>query len=515
MRPIKNAFSRVATIKAALLMTGSTYVVVFLGLLVNSITARALGPETYGHYAYVVWITGMIVMIANNGLNTTGIRFISECIGRKKRPAARAVHGWLLRAQWLCLMAVTIGFLLALPLTLPVGWREHVSVFGTVVVVGVAAKTLYLFWISVGKGYGQYAIEAFSSTAGSLANALCILILFALGAPLVAYLVIFAVMSVTYALIAWWMLRSRRILSSKRPVDHELSLRVTNHLGWTVILALAAAFGNKASETYLLSAYVGPAELGFFTIAAGLARGGVELLSSGVNAVLMPLMGHAYGSGGTERVNAILADSIRFFMFAGLLLAGVGFMCADSIILLMYGAQYQPAVIVFRVMVVVAGLTLSQGAFGALLSTTDNQRIRAVVAVVSVALSVVLAVLLVPRYGLNGAMAATALSSSVIFILLGGGIVRSFAVPLDWRLLGKLMLAAAVAAVSAAGFLWVSPNVMLHLIGGVVYAVLFIVGTFLLRAWTESDMNHLMPLASRYPRTFGRLVPALSLRMRR
>ncbi|MEQ1686701.1 MAG: oligosaccharide flippase family protein [Burkholderiaceae bacterium] len=515
MRPIKNAFSRVATINAALLMTGSTYVVVFLGLLVNSITARALGPDSYGHYAYIVWIAGLIAMIANNGLNTTGIRFISECIGRKKRPAARSVHGWLLRAQWLCLLVATIGFLLALPLTLPVGWREHINVFGIVVVTSAAAKTLYLFYISVGKGYGQYAIEAFSSISGSLANALCILVLFFLGAPLVAYLGIFAVMSVTYTLIAWGMLRRRHILPSSRPVDHELSLRVKNHLGWTVILALAAAFGNKASETYLLSAYVGPAELGFFTIAAGLARGGVELLSSGVNAVLMPLMGHAFGSGGTERVNAILADSVRFFTFAGLLLAGVGFMCADFVILLMYGAQYQPAVIVFRVMVVVAGLTLSQGAFGALLSTTDNQRIRAVAAVVSVALSVVLAVLLVPRYGLNGAMVATALSSLSIFLLLGGGIVKSFAVPIEWRLLGKLMLAAAVAAFIAAGFLWVSPNVVVHLFGGVVYSVLFIVGTFLLRAWTESDMNHLKPLAARYPRIFGRLVPALSRRMRR
>ena len=76
-------------------------------------------------------------------------------------------------------------------------------------------------------------------------------------------------------------------------------------------------------------ASVGPAEVGFFAIGAALTRGGVELLASGVNSVLMPLMAHGYGQGGTTRVHAILSDSLRLYGFAGLLLAGVGFMWAD------------------------------------------------------------------------------------------------------------------------------------------------------------------------------------------
>jgi O-antigen/teichoic acid export membrane protein len=311
------------------------------------------------------------------------------------------------------------------------------------------------------------------------------------------------------------MLRTRRIKPSGRGLEETLAPRLKNHLLWTVLLTIAAAFGNKASETYLLSTFVGPAEVGFFAIAASLTRGGVELLSAGLNTVLMPLMGHGFGAGGTARVNAILSDAVRYFSFAGLLLAGVGFMWADVAIALMYGAQYQAATPVFRVMAVVAGITLSQGAFGALLSTTDNQRIRAYVAVLSVGLSIIAAVLLVPRFGLDGAVVAHAVSSAVIFLLIGVGIVKVFSVSLPWRELARLCLAAVIASAVAAGCFWIDAGLVMQFVGGLLYALVFIASTFAFKAWKEEDVAQLMPLADRFPKLLGRVLPALSNWMRR
>jgi len=506
---MSNPFSRLATAKAALLMTGSTYVSFFFGLIVSAIIARAVGPEDFGRYAYIVWISGLLVQVANNGLNTTGIRFVSESLGRNSKRAARAVHGWLLRWQVICLIAVTVGFLVTIPLTMPSSWRANVAVFAGVVLASAIAKTFFLFNVSIAKGYGQYAVEAYANMTVSAANLVCVLALFFIKAPLLAYLALFGATSAAYALIAWRMLRTRRIKPSARGLGDALAPRLKSHLMWTVLLTVAAAFGNKSAETYLLSTYIGPAEVGFFTIAAALTRGGVELLSAGLNSVLMPLMGHGYGAGGTERVNAILSNAVRFFSFAGLLLAGVGFMWADVAISLMYGAQYQAAVPAFQVMSLVAGLTLSQGAFGALLSTTDHQRIRAYVALMSVVLSIVVAVLLVPTYGLDGAVLAHAGSSVVIFLLIGVGIVRVFKVSLPWRELSRLLLAATAAAAVAAACYWAGGGLWTQFIGGLLYAIVFIAGSVGFRAWRADDIEQLMPLAERFPRALGRVLPAL------
>ncbi|MEO5883677.1 MAG: polysaccharide biosynthesis C-terminal domain-containing protein [Caldimonas sp.] len=510
-----NPFGTLATARAALLLSGSTYVSFFFGLIVSAIIARAVGPEDFGRYAYVVWITGVLASIANNGLNTTGIRFVSESLGRDSEEGAKSVHGWLRRRQYWCLAATALSFLAAIPWIVPADWNRPVAVFGFVVLISMIAKALYLFDISIAKGYGQYSVEAFSTIAVSAGNLVCVVVLFGLRASLSAYLTLFTVAGAAYAALAWRMLRMRRLTPTPQGLDPSVAPRLKNHLLWTVMLTVAAAIGNKSTETYLLSVYAGPAQVGFFAIAATLTRGSVELMSSGLNGVLMPLMGHAFGAGQTARVNSILVNAVRYFYFAGLLLAGLGFLWADPFISLAYGAQYGPATQAFQIMALVAGLTLSQGAFGALLSTTDHQRIRALFALLSVVLSIGAAVLLVPRYGLAGAVIAHCSSSTLIFVLISAGIVHAFSVSLPWRELARLTLAAAVAAAATAGFLWSGKDLLHQFVGGVLYAVLFIVASFLFRAWKETDLSVLAPLASRYPELLGRLLPAMALWLRR
>jgi O-antigen/teichoic acid export membrane protein len=154
-------------------------------------------------------------------------------------------------------------------------------------------------------------------------------------------------------------------------------------------------------------------------------------------------------------------------------------------------------------------MTLSQSAFGALLSTTDKQHVRAGVAITSVLVSAAMAILLVPRFGLNGAVIAHAVSSSVIYIAICVGMVKAFSVTLPLRELSRLFLAAAVAAVPSGALLWLGSSVFLQFFAGVAFVVFYLVGTLVFRAWRPDDIARLNPLARRYPRTLGRVLPAL------
>ena len=71
-------FGRGAAIRAALQMTGSTYVIYATGLLVSALIARSVGPADFGRYSYLVWLAGVLIMVGNNGLTTSAIRFVSE-----------------------------------------------------------------------------------------------------------------------------------------------------------------------------------------------------------------------------------------------------------------------------------------------------------------------------------------------------------------------------------------------------------------------------------------------------
>lgn len=502
-------FGKSATAKAALLVTGSTYVSFFFGLLVSAVIARGIGPADFGRYSYIIWISSILVLVANNGLTTTGLRYISESLGQGTTDVASDIHGWLLKRQHICVLISTTGFLLTIPLTLPSDWGMPFAVLVGVIIVSLIAKAYYIFEISAAKGYGQFAVEATSTTLMSGLNLLIVLGMFFLHAPAIAYLVLFAVVNIGYYLIAHRMLKARRITATRNDLDAELRPRIRSHLHWTILLTLAAAFGNKASETYLLGTTVGPAEVGFFAIAAALTRGGVELLAAGLNTVLMPLMAHGYGQGGSARVHAILATAVRLFGFGGFLLAGIGFLWADVAVALIYGDRYREAASVFRVMILVAGLTLSHGAFGALLSTTDNQRIRAGVAIGSVVISAAAAFLLVPRYGLNGAVISHAMSSVIIFFAVSIGIVKVFGVALPWRELGRLLCAASCAAGMSGALLLISNGLGMQFAAGIVFLVVYVSTTLIFGAWRQSDLVQLRPLGRRYPRVFGRVLARL------
>lgn len=508
-------FGRGAALKAALLMTGSTYVTYALGLIISALIARNIGPAEYGQYAYLVWLSGVLVIVSNNGLTSSGIRFVSECVGRDDIDAARKVHGWLRVRQFFSLAAVCVLFVVALPFFKPAGWEGQITLLVAVVLVSAIAKTFYLFDTSIGKGYGRFDIEALSTVTMSIVNIIAVVVLVVMKAPVMAYLALFACVSVGYGVIAAVMLARGEIMPRREAMEPELLRRLRPHVFWTVILLVVGLLSNKTVETFLLNALVGSAEVGFFSIAAALTRGGVDLLSSGLTTVLMPMMGHAFGVGGAERVKAILSDSVRYFHFLGFLLAGVGVLWADAAISIMYGAQYAPVVNVFRVMVLIGGLTLAEGAFGALLSTTDNQKLRAWFAFFSAVVTSVFAVALVPKYGLAGAVIAHAVSRMLVFAAAMISISRAMSLQLPLRELGLLLLSAGIAAAVSGAVFFASPNMWVHLLAGIVYAVVFVAATVLLRAWKGKDALQLLAVMERFPRAYAALCPHVQAWARR
>lgn len=492
-----------SAIGAALLVTGSTYIAFMLGLLASALAARALGPHDFGRYAYVVWLSGVLVVVANNGLTTTAIRFISELRGAGRSDDVSAIHGWLWRRQAACSAGTIVLLTACLSFLKPSDWTESLAIFAIVVAVSVFAKSMYLFDVSAAKGHRQFGVEATSSVLLSVLNTLAVLALFLLHLGLLSYLAVFAAISVGYAIAGRVLLRKRGIASSTGPIDAELRQRVGQHLFWTVVLCLIAAFGNRAAETYLLNRLWSAADVGFFAIAVAICRGGAEILSSGLTSVLMPLMAQGYGEAGVDRVKSILAASVRYFSFAGLILAGVGTLWADSLVTLIYGNQYAAAVPVFQVMVIATGLTLSQGAFGAVLSTTDNQRLRAAAAGILVTLAAALALLLVPAYGLRGATASVALGAVITLAVVAVMVTRTVGATLPWRELGRLLAAAAVAAVVAGSGAYVVPHPLAHFAFGVGYVLLLMAASVRFGAWTADDFRMMLEFARRRPRQLG------------
>lgn len=494
------SFTGASAIRAAMMVMGSTYVTYALGLVTSVLVARSLGPDDFGRYSYVVWLAGLLIAFGNNGLTTTAIRFVSESLGRASVESANDIHGWLRRRQYLCLLLVSAVFVCAIPFFLPAGWEGHLGFFVAVVLVASVAKALFLFDVSIAKGHGSFSIEAKSTVVISFLNIIAVGIMFLLDAPLEAYLVLFATVGAGYALLSRYMLWKGGFRPSSHAPEPALKQRVGRHLAWTVVLTLTYAISNKSIETWMLNALVGSAAVGYFAIAGSLTKGGIDLLSSGLAAVVMPAMSHAFGAGGTDRANAIMASSLRYFQFLGLLLAGGGVAVAEFAVWLMYGGDYQPVVPVLRIMILVGGLMLVEGAFNALLSTTDNQRLRVMFTVISVGVAALFAIALIPKHGLMGAVVAHAASRIIVSVALTGFVMRVLHLKLPWRELGLQYLSGIIAALPALALMMSTERRWIGLVAAVVYGLVFVSSTVLLKAWRAGDVLHVVDFLERYPR---------------
>jgi O-antigen/teichoic acid export membrane protein len=496
-------FDRRSVLRSVLMVTGSTYVTYIVGLVTSTLIARSLGPADFGRYSYLVWLSGVLIMLSTNGLTTSGMRFISESIGRGNEAAARDINGWLLRRHYISLVLVAAGFTLLMQWLEPAGWEDNIWTFAGIALLSSAAKADYLFCSSIAKGYGIFSVEASTTNLMSVASLVGVIALASTRQPLDAYLVLFVALSIGHSVLTRYFVRRREIAPTFNPVDADLAVRMRRHYHWTIALALVAAFSNKSIETFLLNRWTGPEAVGFFAIAATLTRGGIDLLSSGLNSVLMPMMAHAFGGGGLGQANVILGNAVRYFLFLGLLLAGAGALCAEPVVTVMYGAKYEPAILVLQVMLVVGGLTIVDSAFGAVLSITDNQNVRVGAATVYIVVTAIAAILLVPKYGLLGAVAAHAMSRTIGCVMVAAIVVRTLKVRLPFAAILRLFLSALLGAIAAGGVLLIDRGILAQTIAAVVFASVYLVATLPLGAWHESDLRTMSSIAARVPMLRG------------
>ncbi|HTP38050.1 MAG TPA: oligosaccharide flippase family protein [Steroidobacteraceae bacterium] len=510
-----SSIGRIAALQAAFFVTASTYVAYGISIVVGAIVARSLGPTDYGEYAYVVFLTGLLVSLANHGLNTSGIRFVSECLGRNRPDQAARVHKWLSVRQVLSIIVV-LGAFAVWAIWLPVKqWRMELTLFVGVIVVCVYTKARYIFDVSIGKGHGNFRIEPYTTTYSSILSGAAALVLAWRHAPVDSFIYLFVLTSVGIYLCGSWMMRRAGIKPESGAPDADVLKDLRAHLFWTAVLAISIVLGTRSIETYLLASKFGPEQVAYYTIAGGLMRGSADLLTVGLGAVLLPAMARAFGAGGVERVRPIFSDSLRYLTFLGLLLAGGGALWADPVVRLIYGTKYLAAIPVLQAMLICMGVSLSEATTGTLLTTTGRQRARAWIVVGNLVLAATLAFWLVPRYGLVGATLSYVIGRVTYSIVVGIHALYSTGTRLPGARLLRLLVSAGLGLAVAWGIVRLLPGTAGWLISGVAYGLVITLASVLLRAWTPHDVDLAIQVGGRAPGVLARVLPLLQLWRRR
>lgn len=372
--------------------------------------ARTFGPTGVGGFSTALTTATMAMTLALMGLDFILIRAVAVLKTEGRTGSARTVIRDVMR------VSLTVGAIIALVLVLVRDWLA-VHVLGS---AQFAPYILILSLIIPGmvfsrlassalRGVGQIgSSQSVDGPIGTSVAALGLLVAIAFGAAHSALLppILYVAGWLVADFYAGWALS--RTMRNWQPAEaHDEKLMTSG------LFILAANFSNLFIDwfpTVILAATQGPAAAGIFRIGYQIAVT-LRLLATTSEAVLQPVFAASYRQGDLARIARIARRTILALGLASLPIV-VAVFVAPHWIMSLFGKDFVAGATAMQVLVCGQVMGLVMGAPGAIIVMARREALGVIFTLAGAILSAVLALWLIPTYGVLGA----AIAASVPFV---------------------------------------------------------------------------------------------------
>lgn len=380
-----------------------------IGLLIDVFISRSLGADGKGQYfQFVTTLTGLCAVFG------FGLQNANLLLGAKHTLS----HPKLIRLSMLAALASTAVAVLVLLTGYNTDWIEYLLPnrrfnTGTVLLFAVLPFVfLNYFFIGIVLAKQDVIFNNYVSLAslGTVCAALAVFFLTGTLTPLVA------VGSYTVSLLI-----SLGMIGYRYRADIRLSLRASLSaddarilLGQTgiIYLAIMIHFLNLRIDAYMIRYYLDDASLGIYATAIRMAES-VWLVSDSVGASLLPTV--AAGNPNAVRASAKLAVIV---LLTSIALAVAVFLIGKYALVLLYSDRFAAAALplVWLLPGVIAFSAVR--VLSAYLTGAGHLRLHTLLIFITFLFTVTLDLLLVPKYGILGAAAASSLTYTLYLCLM-------------------------------------------------------------------------------------------------
>lgn len=463
-------------LSSSLINTAAGLLSLVAGLGSSVLVARLLGVEGAGIVAYALWIMTLATLVFGLGIPNTILRFIARTDGgtdtggglvnvltqRFAFSTGVALLGLAGYAGWLFLQGRSGDALL---------WIAIAVLF-----LSYAYSTMSL---AAAEGLGRFRESTFYSAVGSLIQPFAVLIGGLLLGPAGAIL--------GHALRHAPQALSLRRYATKAPVTPSLvtpPMRRYARNNW-LSGGLAEALSSRI-ELALIGLFFTLSDVGFYSI--GLTMSGMVIqVALFLVATLVPYLGHHHDRGDSEALARVFNRSLLGItvVLAPISLGGAA--VAPVLIPFLFGAEFEPAISVSVVLLVFCLPQALEYVPARLLLATERSSEALRLSIIRGLVSLILLMLVVPRYGGEGAAWAKGIVSIGTMVFYAIFCHRCLGVAFRFGRLSRVIAAAALCAVSAWVCIVWMPGVGGMLLGVSVGALVYGVGLLALNAIPAED----------------------------
>ena len=192
-------------------------------------------------------------------------------------------------------------------------------------------------------------------------------------------------------------------------------------IGWLLgafpfVLIAGISIINQRTDRLMLGAIQDMHSVGLYSVAAQMAMI-VNFTLIGLNQAIAPLVAERYDSNRSQELEKTLIRATNLATIGSLAIVAA-LVALGPIILAVFGPEFSASYLPMIILAVGQLLNVASGPVGTILSMSRQERFVGIGMSVSVICNILLNYLLIPRYGINGAAIATAVSVGIWNLLM-------------------------------------------------------------------------------------------------
>jgi O-antigen/teichoic acid export membrane protein len=428
------------------------------GIVTVPIVTRLFAPEIMGTYILVLANVTALGSAFLSGFGAALLRYMPEH-ERDSEARGRLATTLLALASAIVLAVVLVGAVVLMVTGRTAKRFGQLMLWGLVLFAFTGALQLLSMVLRGQRNVGRYTSIQLVTGYGGLAAGL--LLVLALHFGIEGLLIGAVVASLAGIVMAW------RTAMRGRALQRGLFSRVLARelLGFSFFISAgnAAYWLLSLSDRWLLRVFRGAEAVGLYGVSYDITSKTTMLFVTAFGLALQPLSISAWEDGGREATEEFLASSTRTYLLI-MLPATVGLgLLARALVGLLAAPAYQPGAIVVPFVAAAMFLFGLLDIAGRGLTLNKRPDLEARNFLIAGGLSVLLNLLLIPRFGIVGAAAVTSLGYLTL-LLMHVATVRRF---VHWRFPWLTLMRSAIACLAMTGVVLVMRRALVNTPRGV------------------------------------------------
>ena len=409
------------------------------GFLLNIVLSRWLGPADFGLYTLTLTLFTISTLVAGLGIPETVVKYVADYKSDQERLNAIVTAG-IINALLLGTVAGFAFFIFAGEIAALFGMQE-LSGLIRIIALAVPLAIVNTTLLGLLNGLREMRSYSFRFMIRSLLLIVLVVLFIAAGlGPGGAVLALLLTEVGTLAFVVSVVRRHFRLSVS----DHRETSKKMLAFGSRIFIASAVYLINTYTDTLLIGYMLTEIDVGRYAIAIAIARVAFLSLPGSFSTVNYPAISEYYSKGLRDAVEDLITRSIRYCLALLSMMGLVLIYLAETIIGFIFGPAYLPAVPALTVLVFGMIAFGAVSSVGSAVSAMNRPGLSSKVNILVAGANVCLDLALIPLFGITGAAIGTAVSCTLLAVLILYILRRVFDVRVESALIVKTFGAVSV-----------------------------------------------------------------------